>query len=72
MELENCAFSQIQVFRSNEFMLLCNFSFVGLIIYGGEIFPSKYGEDLVQWPALIGDRSHRSLPKSIAHGFPSF
>jgi hypothetical protein len=31
--------------------------------------PSNYGEDLVQWPALIGDRS---LPKFIAHAFPSF
>ena len=56
MRLDSFLSSQIRLFRSDEFMLLCQAFFIGLIICGGEIFHRHHGEDIViQRPALLGD-----------------
>ena len=56
MRLESFLSSQIRLFGSDEFMLLCQAFFVGLILCGGEIFHRHHGEDIViRRPALLGD-----------------
>jgi len=56
MKLEKLVSSQIRLFRSVEFMLLCHAAFVGLFLCGVGIFPRYYGEDfVVRRPALLGD-----------------
>ena len=56
VRLESFLSSQIQLFRSDEFMLLCQAFFVGLILSGDEILHRHHGEDIViRWPALPGD-----------------
>ena len=56
MRLESFLSSQIQLFESDEFILLCQVFFVGLILCGGEILHRHHDEDIViQWTALLGD-----------------
>ena len=56
MKLESFLFLRIRLFRSEEFMLLCQAFFVGLILCGGEIYHRQHGEDIViRRPALLGN-----------------
>jgi hypothetical protein len=55
MRLESFMSSHIRLFRYDEFMLLCQAFFVGLILCGGEIFHRHHGDDtVIRWPALLG------------------
>ena len=54
--------SQIRLFGSDEFMLLCQDFFVCLILCGGEILHRHHGEDIViRRPALLGDHPGPSM-----------
>jgi hypothetical protein len=65
MRLESFLSSQIRLFGSDEFMLLCQPFFVGLILCGGEIFYRHHDEDrVIRRPALLGDHP---CPKYV-HG----
>lgn len=56
MRLESFLSSQIRLFRFDEFMLVCQAFFVGLILCGDEIFHRHHGKDIViRRPALPGD-----------------
>jgi hypothetical protein len=59
MRLESFLSSHIRLFGSNEFILLCQAFFVGLILCGGEIFHRHHGADIV-------------VRRSALLGFPSF
>ena len=56
MRFESFLSSQIRLFEFDEFMLLCQAFFVGLILCGGEILHRHHGEDIViRRSALLGD-----------------